>query len=371
MPQEVYAQAKQLYLAENKSLTEIEKILGISRKELSVLFKKDGIFEGRGYTKNQFGAAEILMVNGFSFTEVCLLLKTDKSRFAKALAKENIRQSSMLPKTCYDYESDFCLSIVQDYQVGLKRSEIVEKYGIHDGLLYRLLEFHNIPLDEKHKRFFDFNERFFNIIDTEEKAYWLGFLYADGYVYSNIGYAVEVTLKQEDKDHVRKFKDAVGYSGELEKKCIELNQKHFPAIRLTLCSKKMVQDLIQQGCFQNKSLELTFPVVQQVPDHLIHHFMRGYFDGDGSITTSRQGKDLRFQILGTYDFLTGYEKMLNVSPKEPASTKSKAFVVQHSGNRQVKKIYEYLYKDATVYLERKRNVFIAVLGQNSQETQDN
>ena len=368
--QDIYEKAKQLYLTENKSLTEIGKLLNINRKELSVLFKKEGIFEGKGYTKNQFGAAEILMANGFSFTEVCSLLKTDKSKFAKALSKENIRQSNILSNTSYDYNSDFCLNIIHDYQNGIKRSEIMKKYNINDGLLYRLLEFHNISLDDKHKRFFFFYEDFFNIIDTEEKAYWLGFLYADGYVYSHIGYTVELTLKKTDENHIHKFRNAVKYNGELEDKHIELNQKHFLAKRLTLCSKKMVQDLIAHGCFQNKSLDLKFPTDQQVPKHLIHHFMRGYFDGDGCVTTARQGRDLRFEILGTYEFLTMYEKTMNINIKEPKQTKSKAFSVKHGGNLQVKKIYDYLYKDATVYLERKRDIFIAVLGQDSQKTQD-
>ena len=246
----------------------------------------------------------------------------------------------------------------------------MKKYNINDGLLYRLLEFHNILLDDKHKRFFCFDEDFFNIINTEEKAYWLGFLYADGYVYSHIGYTVELTLKKTDENHIHKFRNAVKYNGELEDKHIELNQKHFLAKRLTLCSKKMVQDLIAHGCFQNKSLDLKFPTDQQVPKHLIHHFMRGYFDGDGCVTTTRQGRDLRFEILGRYEFLTMYEKTMNINIQEKKQTKSKAFSVKHGGNLQVKKIYDYLYKDATVYLERKRDIFIAVLGQDSQKTQD-
>jgi len=368
--QDIYKQAKDLYLTEHKSLTEIGELLKISRKELSVLLKKDNVFTGKGYTQDQFGAAEILMANGFEFVEVCSLLKTDKSKFAKALSTKNIRQSNILSNTDYDYDSNNCLSIVQDYQNGIRRSELMEKYNINDGLLYRLLEFHNIPLDETHKRFFNFDEDFFSVIDSEEKAYWLGFLYADGYVYSHIGYTVELTLKKEDEEHIRKFQNTVKHNGELDDRHIELNQKHFLATRLSLCSKKMVEDLIKLGCFQNKSLELKFPTEKQVPNKLVHHFMRGYFDGDGCITTSRQGKDLAFSLLGTYEFLLIYEKTLNINIKEPKVTKSKAFIVQHHGNRQVKNIYEYLYKDATIYLERKRNVFFAVLGQNSQKTQD-
>jgi intein/homing endonuclease len=181
---------------------------------------------------------------------------------------------------------------------------------------------------------------------------------------------VELTLKKEDEEHIRKFQNTVKHNGELDDRHIELNQKHFLATRLSLCSKRMVEDLIKLGCFENKSLELKFPTEKQVPNKLVHHFMRGYFDGDGYIGTTREGKDLRFSLLGTYDFLSMYEKKLNVNIKEPKLTKSKAFFVQHGGNLQVKKIYDYLYKNATLYLERKRNVFFAVLGQNSQKTQD-
>lgn len=65
-----------------------------------------------------------------------------------------------------------------------------------------------------------------------------------------------------------------------------------------------------------------------------------------------------------------YEQTLGINIKEPKQTKSQAFIVQHGGNQQVKNLYEYLYKDATIYLERKRNIFIAVFGQNSQKTKD-
>ena len=61
---------------------------------------------------------------------------------------------------------------------------------------------------------------------------------------------------------------------------------------------------------------------------------------------------------------------MNINIKEAKKAKSKAFSVKHGGNRQVKKIYDYLYKDATIYLERKRDIFIAVYGQNSQKSID-
>lgn len=80
------------------------------------------------------------------------------------------------------------------------------------------------------------------------------------------------------------------------------------AYRISIYSKELSDDLTKLGCFQNKSLELKFPTNKQVPDKLIHHFMRGYFDGDGSICFG-QGQ-LRFSIIGTEDFLLKYEKII-------------------------------------------------------------
>ena len=89
----------------------------------------------------------------------------------------------------------------------------------------------------------------FHIIDTEEKAYWLGFLYADGYVskYNQ----VEVSLALEDEDHLIKLKDFINTNTKI------IKDDH--RCRLLFCSKELVKDLANLGCINNKSLILTFP----------------------------------------------------------------------------------------------------------------
>lgn len=111
-----------------------------------------------------------------------------------------------------------------------------------------------------------------------------------------------MTLKKDDLSHIEKFKSFM--------KCdnrISFREKQ-QAYRISIYSKELSDDLTKLGCFQNKSLKLKFPTSKQVPDKLIHHFMRGYFDGDGCICFG-QGQ-LRFSVIGTKDFLLEYEKII-------------------------------------------------------------
>lgn len=130
--------------------------------------------------------------------------------------------------------------------------------------------------------------------------------------------------------------------------------------RISIDSIELVQDLIKLGCFKNKSLILEFPTNKQVPKHLIHHFMRRYFDGDGCISYTTD-KTLRFILVGNKAFLDKYEvyllKILNKKNANKRTYTGKAEEMHYGGNKQVEKIFNFLYKDATIYLKRKFEIF--------------
>ena len=136
----------------------------------------------------------------------------------------------------------------------------------------------------------------FETIDTEEKAYWLGFLYADGYIskYNQI----EVSLSPEDKEHLIKLKLFVNTNTNI------IEDEH--RCRLLFCSKEMVADLAKLGCVNNKSLILTFPTEEQVPNTFLRHFLRGYVDGDGCLCCT--DKTQQFSITSTQAFFEGMLK---------------------------------------------------------------
>lgn len=113
-----------------------------------------------------------------------------------------------------------------------------------------------------------------------------------------------ILIRDKNKNSISKAKRFNSFDNNIFKK-IDNEEK---AYRIAIYSKELAMDLIKLGCFQNKSLILKFPTEQQVPKHLIHHFMRGYFDGDGCVT-SGQGQ-LRFSVIGTKLFLEKYEDHL-------------------------------------------------------------
>lgn len=134
-------------------------------------------------------------------------------------------------------------------------------------------------MNKKH----NLNESFFEKIDSEEKAYFLGLMYSDGYIFSSKHTkGLGIQLQEPDKELLIKFNQCLksNYPLMVVKR---LDENHQNCIRLYGYSKKIAEDLTKQGCFENKTKKLQFPSCNQVPSNLIHHFIRGYFDGDGCV----------------------------------------------------------------------------------------
>lgn len=210
------------------------------------------------------------------------------------------------------------------------------------------------------------NQNYFENIDNEWKAYWLGFLYADGYVINrdknnkkqNI---VGLGLKQEDKSHIKKFANSIQSNSPI--KDYKTNYKDNCASKIMICNKKFCNDLVKNGCIENKTFLLRFP---ELREDLIRHFIRGYFDGDGCISININKKIVRVNIVGTYDILKTicyiFNKEFNANipkfqTKNKYSENEKVYSIQWGNVYTCKKIYQYLYKDCNIYLDRKLKKF--------------
>ena len=196
-------------------------------------------------------------------------------------------------------------------------------------------------------------ENIFEKINTEEKAYWLGFLYADGYVASGKRNDVELSLQLSDKCHLKKFKDFIGFEGKLITDSFRC--------RISFKNKKIKQDLIKLGCTPKKSLTSKFPTEEQVPKELIPHFIRGYLDGDGCVFNN--DKEKRIGFVGTKNIL---ENIQDIMYKEFGLTKTKmqpqgqAFQCMWSGTGNLKTWFDYLYNyEDIIFLQRKFEKFFA------------
>lgn len=189
--------------------------------------------------------------------------------------------------------------------------------------------------------------RRFKEINTPAKAYWLGFLYADAYVGKD-GKSFELGLQALDASHVEKFKKFLRYTGKVYITTVRA--------RLVFRNKEICSDLSRLGCYPNKSLTLKFPTLEQVPAHLIRHFIRGYVDGDGSISVTKC-KMPTLQLIGTKEFLDSlleYFLLLGAETKlfrvnEKVNTFRLQFCCKNAIN-----ILDWLYHDSKIFLDRKK-----------------
>lgn len=198
----------------------------------------------------------------------------------------------------------------------------------------------------------DIKHDWFKAIDSAEKAYFLGLLYADGNVYLKRN-RVQITLSREDRYILRLFGQLIGHSGILHK------DREYE--KLIIESKEMCQDLIVHGCIPRKSLILEFP--STVPSNLLSHFVRGYFDGDGSVW-SRNKNSKSVNITSTEKFTEGLKKIVNFVnwskfyKRHKLKADSAGYIT--IGNRSdIVKFYDFIYEDSrNLFLKRKKNKFL-------------
>lgn len=140
-----------------------------------------------------------------------------------------------------------------------------------------------------------FNENVFDEINTEEKAYWLGFMYADGYIDSSpldpdkkSTYKVELSLSEYDIEHLYKFNKFMQHEdNNVKVGKVKAKDKEYYRCRWGIANKHLWSSLNNLGCTPRKSLTLQFPNISIFSnDNLIVPFIRGYFDGDGCLTYS-------------------------------------------------------------------------------------
>lgn len=209
------------------------------------------------------------------------------------------------------------------------------------------------------------NQFYFSKIDNEWKAYWLGFLYADGSITHTKRNGkrkdcMALSLANQDKSHLIKLQDSLQTDSPIKDSVVKLNGNEYCCSRLIINNRQIVEDLIKLGCPPRKSLTLQFPSYDIVPKHLMKHFIRGYFDGDGCIYININKKQVRFNMVGTQEFLNGLLDFLNEEigiDKFKLRQKGKAFSYQVGNINQIFKIYQYLYKDVNIYLDRKFKKF--------------
>lgn len=226
---------------------------------------------------------------------------------------------------------------------------------------------------------------YFKEINTEEKAYWLGFIFADGWTYlskSTEAGCLGIELQAGDVGHLKKFNKSIhgNYKIDFRTRSSEETlgryfKKHhkfynlknsYETCFIRIYSRKFTDNLINNGVIPNKSLVKQFP--NTIPDNLMPHFIRGYFDGNGCVSAGKNSAnqinsiifsffsgsecfitDLRNHLIKHNIYCSEIHKEMNLDKTEYTSF---SFTIYSNYNNS-KKFYDYIYENCSIYLDRK------------------
>ena len=248
----------------------------------------------------------------------------------------------------------------------LSTVKIGKIFDCHYSKIIKVLEEYKIPRVGNGHRKYKLNETYFDVIDTPNKAYILGFLYADGNVNPS-KQTISMSLQEEDFEILERIRKEIGSEKELE--YLDYSNKHDfgytykNQYRLLMFSRHMCDSLIRIGMIPNKSLKLTFPDIKK---DLYRHFIRGYFDGDGSVYQSiknENNKPIILTITSTKQFC---EKLKEIVEHEvdiycgiyDASNKNGITKVFSLSKNASLKFMNWMYTDADLYMQRKYDRYI-------------
>jgi len=288
-----------------------------------------------------------------SLTKVSKKFDFDKRTIKKILINNNVYEERL------KITDDIIKKILKDYSNNNNTITFISnKYNINHRTVVKILKKSNTK--NRGNIRYNFDRRIFENIDNEKKSYWLGFLYADGGVYKskdNKTNTTTIKLSSKDIDHLEQFKKDFNLPHIIKIQKEHSFNKIYESAIIRITSKDMVNDLIKHGCIPNKTSTLQFP---QIDEKLISHFIRGYFDGDGSVSIVKKTNNKEFNILGNYDFLNDIQKILinkcNLN-KTKIKKKNKIYSLNYGGNVNAEKFKNFIYKNSSTHLERKKNKF--------------
>lgn len=239
---------------------------------------------------------------------------------------------------------------------GLSYSEIRTKYNIPRGTwdYYIRIKLGKTADRRKYKA----NDEFFNIIDSEIKAYLLGFLYADGYI-SKDG-RIGILLNKKDQEIIELMHKYIAPNSTIK----YLNYQNFkrdPQVKLRFKSKQLYKKLQEFG-FTTDKTHIDCDILNKIPEEFKRHFIRGYLDGDGSIRydehISKLNPNKKWISIGLV-FCNGVPNILYEIQdyfkgiKGTIRKYSSWYTLEYYTKESIIKIYSKLYLNCNYYLKRK------------------
>lgn len=288
--------------------------------------------------------------------DIATMFNSSKSTIGRILREHGITSKVTLS------ENDIS-DIVYQYNNGFNIDEIAKMHNVGGERVSKILKYNNVKIRTAnvYNRKYTLNEQYFDVVDTQEKAYILGLLFADGYI-SESNNCISISLKEDDVDVLLKINEEIKSNRPLSYlRYNDKNKNWSNQYKLSINSAYMVNSLRKLGLFQNKSMQIEFPLWLQ--DEYYFHFLRGYIDGDGCIMKTEK----RLTIISTESFCNSISQYLleklNVHCSISLCHKNKEVATRDlriSGAKQVKTVLDKVYEDANIYLDRKYQIYKAI-----------
>ena len=250
------------------------------------------------------------------------------------------------------------------YSNGFTCKKVSEALLISENSVTKILKKRNIHVRtwSEANRIYSLNEHYFDVIDTPNKAYLIGLLYADGCNHIN-HHSITLSLQEEDRDVVEFMKKELEYEGPIRiNKLHDKNERYKNQCILCINSVCMSERLEQLGVVNAKSLVLTFP--EWLNEQLYPYFIAGYFDGDGCLSYDKKRQKCCTKTAGTMEFCNKLSEILSginckhhiVHPKQCRD--SNTYVLQTGGNKSSLLLLDYIYDNNGFHMNRKHQKYL-------------
>lgn len=256
-----------------------------------------------------------------------------------------------------EFKQNEIIDIVELYKNNFALSSIGKKYSVNRNVIKRILLENNIELRKVTTKY-QSNTDIFKQIDTKEKAYWLGFIAADGCIYkrnnNKSGSFLVISLSRKDKNHLIKFKEFMGSNVPI----LDFIQdkgysNHTEMSKIIINSTDLVNDLCLLGITNKKSLTLKPPKIN--PQYYLP-FIKGYFDGDGSLYKIKSTNNWGLNFEGTKEMLEWIADVLHLNNKLEKRYKDNPnnnYYIRCGGNNKTYIIMKEFYESVDISLDRK------------------
>ena len=383
------------YLENGNSILNTTKVFKINRVSLKTKLKELGLFKkysNRNWTPSyvnfQRNEDEIIKMrrDGFSVPDITKKFDVKRQTLKNELIKIKEFEVDVNKRKMYQTEGvkrfqKYESVLIKEFKNGKSLKSLGRKYGI--PLITIQKRFIQKGVYEPNERMVhQFNVSFFNKIDEPNKSYWLGWMYSDGFVQIHSisgGKYIGLDLDEKDKNVVEGFRDSLESNMSVKEiihkppKNSKWKKNEYKSSRLNFQSEMMFNHLGKLGVVPRKSLILTFPDKNQVPNKLIKPFLLGYFEGDGTIGNRiRKRTDtyrLSMSIVGTLEFCEGYKKHLELIYKEygiepiiglrkEKRSKTNTYTLNVGSTSSILVWFDSLYSSFDSYMDRKKQKII-------------